>query len=456
MPATLRAPRPESYAENARAILRLGVPLVVGGLSVAGMSLANTLMAGRFSSAALAAVAVGSSYYAMFSNFGTGTMLALSPLVAHAYGAGDSARVGVYARHGGWIALGLAALLVAGLGAARPVFTWIGTDPTIVPDAVAYVHALAAGIPALLGFQALRYVSDGLGRTRPMMVIAVLGLATNVLGNWLLMYGRLGLPALGAVGCGAATAIVQWVMFAAMLAHVVRHRAYRPYGIFAGPVRPEPRRIAEILRLGVPISGSMVAESALFSAAGLMMGTLGATIVAAHQIALHYASFTVMIAVSLASATTIHVGHTLGRGERAAARVAGFTGIGICALAMLASALLLLVARGPIAFLYSPDPAVAGLAAQLLLLVAVFQVSDGLQVGAMGALRGFKDARVPLAITICAYWLVGFPIAFVLGLVRGGGPVYVWSGLIAGLAVSALALNLRYAARSRRTAAAGL
>ena len=456
MPASRRAPPSDRIAAHAGAILRLGAPLIVGGLSVAGMSLANTLMAGRYSSAALAAVAVGSSYYAIFANVGTGTMIALSPLVAHAYGAGDAGRVGEYARHGGWIALGLAALLVAGLGAARAVFTWIGIDPTVIADAVAYVHALATGIPALLGFQALRYVSDGLGRTRPMMVIAVLGLATNVLGNWLLMYGRLGLPALGAAGCGAATAIVQWVMFAAMLAHVRRHRAYRPYAIFTGFGRPAARRIAEILGLGVPIGGSMVAESALFSAAGLMMGTLGATIVAAHQIALNYASFTFMMPVALAGATTIHVGHTLGRGDRAAARLAGFTGIGLCALLMLGSALLLTGARQPIAGLYSRDPAVTGLAAQLLLLVAVFQVSDGLQVGAMGALRGFKDARVPLLITIGAYWLVGFPIAFVLGLVRGGGPAYVWSGLIAGLAVSALALNLRYAARSRRTAAASL
>jgi multidrug resistance protein, MATE family len=456
MHATARAPRPQSLAAHARAILRLGVPLVVGGLSLAGLSLVNTLMAGHYSSAALAAVAVGSSYYTVFMVLGGGVMMALSPLVAHAYGAGETAQVGDYARQGGWIAAGLAVLLLAGLGAARGVFALLGIDRGVVPDAVGYVHALAAGIPALLGFQALRYISDGLGRTRPMMVISVLGLATNVLGNWLLVYGRLGLPALGAAGCGAATAIAQWAMFLAMFAHVRRHGAYRPYRIFAGGARPAPQRIAEILRLGVPMGGSMVAESALFSAAGLMMGTLGATIVAAHQIALNYASFTFMMPWALHSATTIHVGHALGRGDRAGARLAGFAGIGICALLMLASALLLAVARGPIAGLYTRDPAVAALAARLLLLTAAFQVSDGLQVGAMGALRGFKDARVPLAITIGAYWLVGFPIAFVFGLVRGGGPVYVWSGLIAGLAVSALALNLRYAARSRRMAAAGL
>lgn len=456
MPATERAPRPHRLIAHARAIARLGAPLVVGNLSVSGMNLVNTLMAGHYSSAALAAVAVGSSYYVAFMVFGSATLMALSPLVAHAYGAGDTPRVGAYARQGGWLVLGLSLLLLAGLAAARPVYARLGIDPAVVPDAVAYVRALGAGLPALLGFQALRYVSDGLGRTRPMMVIAFLGLAINIACNWLLVYGRFGLPALGATGSGAASAIAQWAMFATMLVYVGRHRAYRPYRIFQGGARPEPRRVGEILRLGLPMGGSQVAESALFSAAGLMMGTLGATIVAAHQIALNYASFTFMMPVAFASATTIHVGHTLGRGDAAAARAAGYAGIALCALLMLGSATLLGVARGSIAGLYSADPAVAVLAARLLLMVAVFQVSDGLQVGAMGALRGFKDTRVPFVITIGAYWLVGFPVAFEFGLVRGGGPVAVWSGLIAGLAVSALALNLRYLGRSRRTVASGL
>ncbi len=455
MPPTV-APRPPSLTAHARAILRLGVPLVIGGLSLAGLSLVNTLMAGHYSSAALAAVAVGSSYYVVFMVLGGGVMMSLSPLVAHAYGAGRTAAVGEYARQGGWIAVGLSVPLLAGLAAAPAAYRLVGIDARVIPGATAYVHAIAPGFPALLGFQALRYVSDGLGRTRPMMMFTALALATNVLGNWLLVYGHLGLPALGAAGCGAATAIAQWAMFLGMYAYTRRHAAYRGYGIFGRWSRPDPGRIAEILRLGVPMGGSMVAESALFSAAGLMMGTLGATIVAAHQIALNYASFTFMIPWALHSATTIHVGHALGRGERVAARTGGYAGIGICALLMLCSALLLALGRGPVARLYTADAEVAALAARLLVLVAVFQVFDGLQVGAMGALRGFKDARVPLLITIGAYWLVGFPIAFVSGLVRGGGPVAVWWGLTAGLMVSAAALNARYWARSRRALAAGL
>jgi MATE family multidrug resistance protein len=287
-----------------------------------------------------------------------------------------------------------------------------------------------------------------------MMVVGLVGLAANIGGNWIFMYGHFGMPALGAIGTGVATALVQWIMFGCMLFHVLRHRVYRPYALFSRRELPDGRRIREILGLGIPIGGSMVAESALFSAAGLMMGTLGETTVAAHQIALNYAAFMFMTPVSMHSATTIHVGHALGRGAGADARRAGFVGIGLCTLLMVGSALVLSVANDAIAAMYTHDVPVRSLAARLLLLAGVFQVSDGLQVGAMGALRGFKDARWPLGITIASYWAVGFPLAFWGGIVQGGGPVSVWWGLIAGLTVSALLLNLRYVAVSRRLAKA--
>jgi len=447
---------PSRLTADARAILRLGLPLIVANLSVTGMSLADTLMAGRLGAAPLASVAIGTSYYVVFLVFGLGVATALSPLVAHAYGAGKDLAVGQYARQGAWIGAGLACLLMLGLALARPVLRAIGIGPEILPDAVGYVWAVTAAIPALMGFQVLRFVSEGLGRTRPIMVISMLGLATNIVGNWLFMYGRLGLPALGAVGTGVATAIVQWVMFATLLLHMRGHPAYRPYGLFGRFEWPSATRCREILALGIPIGGSMVAETALFACAGLMVGSLGATVVAAHQIALNYASFMFTTPLALHSATTIHVGHALGRGDRAAARRGGFAGIGLCAVLMLVSAIVLLFANEAIARLYTRDPAVAALASSLLLLAAIFQVSDGLQVGAMGALRGFKDARAPLLITIGSYWLVGFPIAFVLGVARGGGPTGVWIGLIAGLVVSAIALNLRYAWLSRLLRPAGL
>jgi MATE family multidrug resistance protein len=296
----------------------------------------------------------------------------------------------------------------------------------------------------------LRFVSEGIGRTRPMMYVGALGLVANVFGNWVFMYGRLGAPALGAVGTGVATALAAWVMFAAMLAHAGRHAAYQPYRALVRRARPDLARLGEILALGLPIAGSIVAETGLFSAAGLMIGTLGAALVAAHQIALNYAAFMFMVPLAMHSATTIHVGHALGRGEHGAARRAGFVGIGLCGLLMLLSALVILGCNDAIAGLYTRDSGVRALAARLLLLAAVFQVSDGLQVGAAGALRGFRDARAPLLICVGAYWLLGFPLAFWRGVVLHGGPVAVWQGLIAALAAAAVLLTLRFLQVSSR------
>jgi MATE family multidrug resistance protein len=456
MPAAARAvPSGRPRLDHLRAIARLGGPLIVNNLAVAGMSFADTVMAGRLGARALASVAVGFGWYNLFLMVGLGLLMALSPLVAHAYGAGDSPRVGVYARQAAWLVLLAGLPLVAGLCQARAALTLIGTDPAVVPDAAGYAIAMACGFPAMLGFLALRFVSEGVGQVRPIMYIAVLGLAVNVAGNWVFMYGRLGAPALGAVGTGVASALVAWAMFVAMLAYVRRHRVYRPYAIFARVEPPDPARLREILSLGLPICGSVVSEGALFVAAALLIGTLGAVQVAAHQIALNYASLMFMVPLALHSATTIHVGHLAGAGGLAEARRAGSTGIAACGGLMLVSAGVIVLANGAIARLYAEDAAVRELAAGLLLYAALFQVSDGLQIGAAGALRGFKDAKVPMALNFTAYWLVGFPLAWWLGVGRGLGPAGVWMGLVGGLSACAVALNVRFAIVSRRATRAG-
>jgi len=344
---------------------------------------------------------------------------------------------------------------MAGLHAAAPVLRVIGTDPALVAGASAYARAIGWGLPGLFGFLALRFASEGIGRTRPIMVTAVLGLAAQMFGNWVFMYGHLGAPALGPVGTGVASAITMWTMLAVLYAQLRRARWYAPFELFARLDWPDPGRLKELLALGAAICGSVLAESGLFVATGLMMSTLGGRIVAAHQIALNYAIFMFMAPLAMHSATTIHVGHALGRGAPRAARRAGFVGIGLCAALMTASALVIAVAHDGIAALYTDDPGVLKLASQLLLMAGVFQISDGLQVGAQGALRGYKDARAPMLLSFLAYWLVGFPLAFYFGLKRGLGPIYVWAGLIAGLTVSAAALNLRFVRITRRAIRTG-
>jgi multidrug resistance protein, MATE family len=440
------------WQADAGAISRLAAPLLVNNLAVAGMALADTLMSARLGPLPLASVAVGVAYYNFFLLTGLGVLMALGPTVAPVYGAGGTRAVGEYLRQGVWLALALALVLVAGLWLVRPVLEAIGADPRVIPDAVGYVHAMSVGLPGLLLFFCMRFVSEGLGRTTPIMTTAVFALAVNVVGNWVFMYGKFGAPALGAVGTGVASAVTMWSMAAVMHATLSRGRFYRPYALFAKLEAPNTARLREILALGLPICGSVLSEGALFVAAGLMMASLGAGASAAHQIAISWASLMFMMPLALHSATTIHVGHALGRGERAAARRAGFTGVLLCGALMAVSALFIAIAHAPIAGLYTDDPDVRALASQLLVMAGLFQVSDGLQVGGHGALRGYRDARVPMLLSFAAYWLIGFPLSLVLGHARG--PVYVWVGLIVGLTASAIAVNLRFLVISRRSAPA--
>lgn len=435
---------------DAATIGRLSAPLIVTNLATAGMTTADTIMAGWLGAHELAAVAVGANYVSFFYLLGLGMLMALSPTVAHAYGAGRNEAVGGYVRQALWIAVGISIVVCTGLAFAEQVLLAIGIPAREADLAGRYVLAVAFGMPGIFGFLALRFSSEGLGWTRPIMYTALTALVVNIIGNYLFMYGKFGLPELGAVGCGVATAIADWVVFALMWFYMRRHRVYAPYRPLARFEWPNVSRIREILSLGIPISGSVVAEGGLFAAAGLMVGAFGADVIAAHAIAINYGALMFMIPLSLHSATTIHVGHKLGAGRLEAGRFAGWTGMALCVAVMAVSALILLIARRPIAGLYTGDPAVLVLAVQLLVYVAAFQVADGLQVGAAGALRGFKDAKVPMVFNLISYWLIGFPLAYGLGVSLGYGAAGVWFGLIAGLSFCALFLSLRFVRVGRR------
>jgi MATE family multidrug resistance protein len=437
--------------DDALAVLRLGAPLLANNLSITGMSFADTVMAGQLGAVDLAGLAIGVSYFNLFFFMGFGLLMAVSPSVAHAYGADDSVSVTRYTRQAWWIVMVLTCVLMLGLWQARWVLPAFAIAPEILPVAVGYVHAISFGMPALLGFFALRYASEGLGRTKPIMFIGMVGLALNVFGNWVFIYGKLGMPRLGAVGCGVATALSLWAMFIAMAVHMRLHRAYRRFQFFARFDKPDVATLIELVRVGAPIAGSILAEGGLFVAAALLMGAMGPITTGAHQIALNYAAFMFMVPLAISSATTIHVGHMLGRGDRVRARAVGVVGIFMCAGVMLISALAIVGFNEQIATLYTRDPVVRDLAASLLLVAALFQLSDGVQVGAAGALRGFKDTTIPMAFSIFSYWVVGFTLAYMLGVRAAHGPVYVWFGLTAGLTVCAVLLVSRFLTISRRS-----
>lgn len=434
---------------EALATLTLAGPLIVHNLALVGMALTDTIMAGLLGAPTLAAVAVGANVWAPVFLFALGVLMAQSPTTAHLYGAGKARDIGHYARQMLWLSqvLGWGGFFL--LRHLAPFMRAIHIEPAIIPNATAYLDALAWGLPGLCLYQALRFTSEGIGHTRPMLAIALGALAVNGVLDYILMYGKLGLPALGAAGCGYATAVTQWLMFLALLIYVRRRALYRPLEIFARFEWPQWVAQRELLWLGVPIAVGIFMESSLFAGVGLMMGTLGTDIVAAHQIALNYASFVFMVPMSIALAISVRVGQALGRGDAHGARLAGFAGIGLCLCFEVLSALSMLLLPHYIVEIYTRDGNVARIAASLLYIGAIFQLSDGLQTSAAGALRGYKDTRVPMLITIVAYWLVGFPLAWAFGIPLHLGPQMIWAGFIAGLSVAAILLLARYLRLSR-------
>ncbi|MGH8371154.1 MAG: MATE family efflux transporter [Gammaproteobacteria bacterium] len=450
----IKPPPPSPLQSVARretiALLAIGGPLVIHNLALVGMGLTDTIMSGLLGAHTLAAVAVGANIWAPVFLLSLGVLMAQSPTTAHLYGAGKSREIGHYVRQMAWLSqvLGWGGFLL--LRNMTPFMRAIHIEADIIPNAGAYLDALAWGMPGVCLYQSLRFTSEGIGHTRPMLTIACSGLLINIVLDYVFMYGKLGLPAMGARGCGYATATTQWLMCVALLIYMYRRSLYQPLEIFTRFEWPQWQPQRELIWLGVPIGIGIFMESSLFAGVGLMMGTLGADIVAAHQIAMNYASFVFMVPMSIALAISVRVGQAMGRGDAAAARVAGWTGIALCAAFEVLSALSMLLFPHFIVGVYTRDPGVAHIAIGLLYMGAIFQISDGLQTSAAGALRGYKDTRIPMIITVIAYWCVGFPLAWIFGIPLHLGPQMIWAGFIGGLTVAAVLLVLRFAGFSRK------
>lgn len=446
-----RARRARVWRE-AGACIRLAGPLILAQIAFVGMTVTDTLMAGRLSPADLAAVALGSALWMPLYLFFMGACMAASPIVAHLSGAGRLDRVGPYIHQALYLALILSVVWWLVLRAAGLIVPQLNVSPEIQSLSLAYLYALSWGTPGACAFFIFRFLSEGLGRPRPVLGVALLALAFNAGANYVLMYGAFGAPALGAEGCGWATALTLWLMGLGLGAFVTRHRAYKSVALFRRLEPPHPRTWLETLRVGLPIGASIFMEASLFGAVGLLMAQFGGAAVAAHQIAINFTALTFMVPVGLALATTIRVGHAVGRSDWIGARLSGRTGIVIALLVMIFPALLMSLRPQWIVALYTEAPGVARQAEDFLRLAALFQFWDGLQVAAAGALRGFKDTRVPMLITFFAYWCVGLSLGTWLGFVVLGGPAGLWWGLISGLAVAAALLNLRFYHISRVSA----
>jgi MATE family multidrug resistance protein len=437
--------------DDVRRLLRLAGPIVTIQVGLMLMGVVDTILVGHVSPGDLAAAAVGNLYFFAFVAFGMGTLFALDPVVAQAVGAGDTESVARAIQRGLVLALGLSLVLSLAFLPAAWVLSLLGQPPEIVPRAAAFARVSIPGLFPFLAFIVLRQSLLAMHRTGPVVLAIVLANVVNAFLCWVFVFGKFGCPKLGVVGAGWAATSARWFLAAALLTI-----AWRDLATFVRPRRRGVFTLAPILRmlrLGAPIGVQNQLEFGVFALIALLMGRLGTIPVAAHQIAINIASLTFMVPLGVSGAAAVLVGHAVGAQDPDRARRAAVVALACGVAFMIASATAFLLFPVPLARVYSSDAAVVALAASLIPIAGVFQVFDGLQVVAIGVLRGIGDTRAPMIVNVLGFWLIGFPVSLWLGYARGGGPQGLWWGLVVGLAAVAGFLILRVWIRMRGTLA---
>jgi MATE family multidrug resistance protein len=428
----------------------LAAPLVAGHVSTGLIGFVDSVIAGHHGTATLASVAVGTALFWLPMMIPMGTLMSLPPAVSQLDGGGRRHEIGALFRQGLWLAALLGVLLFGFLTVAVHALAPMGIAAEIRPGAAAFLHGIRWGVPGLTLYLTMRYLSDGLHWTLPTMLLGFGGLLVLVPLGYLLTYGIGGLPELGAGGLGIASAIMMWAQALAFAWYLARSRRFADLGLFARFDRPHGPTLRSLLRTGLPIGVTVTMEGGLFIATALLIGRLGEVPAAAHQIAINISALCFMVPMGLAEATTVRIGHALGRDDDHGVRRAALAGYAIVLATQALSALVLLVGNEFVVGFYTRDAAVATLAASLLLYAAAFQFPDGVQVLSAGALRGLKDTRVPMLLAALAYWGIGMPVGAGLGLGLGWGPGGMWVGLIFGLSMAAVLLCARFWRSSRK------
>lgn len=421
-------------SSETRTLLRLSAPLVAGHAGSQLMSLVDAAMVGRLGKTALAAVGIGNGLFFALTIFGMGCVLGMDPLVAQALGAGEHARARRILREGMRVAFLIGVPVMGGVVLLPYILGPVGVDAETARLTRDFMWARGAGVLPFLLFSATRSYLQATSITRPFVIGMVIANVVNFVGNWLLIF----VVGWGVVGSGLSSAVASLVLLFVTMRALP---AVKPGDLDrqAGDALP-----LRIVQLGLPLGLQMLAEVGIFATVGVMAGRMSATAAASHQVALTLASLTFTVALGFASATTVLVGKAVGRGDTPAARRAGFLGLAVAALWMSVGAAAFLLIPGLLARGITSDTAVVAAAIPLLQIAALFQLSDGTQVVAAGALRGAGDTRTSMWANIIGYYVIALPIAVGLGFGLGWGAPGLWWGLSVGLTIVAAALTLRF------------
>ncbi|AFZ32299.1 MATE efflux family protein [Gloeocapsa sp. PCC 7428] len=439
-----------------REFLKLAVPLASAQVAQAIVGFVDTLMMGQLGAESLAAGGLASTTFQLLLNIASGIVIAVSPLVAIAYGGGHKTQIEQIARQGLWLSLLLGIPMMFLIGHLDAVMVHLGQAKTTVALADGYLNLILWGIFPALGFAMLRSYVSALSQARPVMVIVFLGTLVNVTGNYVLGYGKLGFPRMELAGLGLASGLSFWVMFLILLVYTLKHEQLKHYRFLQGFHRLKPHIIQQLLRTGVPIAVTIALEYGLFAVVTYLMGMLGTEALAAHQIVFQTMLVIFMVPLGMSYAVTARVGQWLGQQHLAGARLAGYIGGSMAFLFMALTAIALLTYRQQVIAMYLDirDPqnaSIIKLALPIIIIAAIAQPLDGVQKTAMGALYGLQDTRVPMLLSVLAFWGVGLPSGYLLGFRFGFGSVGLWIGQSIGVAIAGIIFLGRFHQLTSRT-----
>lgn len=432
------------YLKQSKITFLLAYPVMLSQLGQIMVGVSDSVMVGQLGTAPLAGVSLGNSIFILFLTFGIGISYGITPHVAKADGEKNSVAIIQILKHGFLVNIIIGVLLFLLLYLTSFVFPHINQPAEVIVLAKPYFLVISCSIIPFMIFQAFRQFTEGLSLTRQAMMITISGNILNVILNYIFIFGKLGMPAFGLVGAGIATLISRIFMACAMMAFVYYGQRFKKYWAHFKRRKFDRKLVRNILNIGLPSGMQFIFEVGAFSLAAIMMGWLGASSQAAHQIAINLAAITYMMATGLAAATTIRVGNQVGRRDFKAMREVGFTGFFMSGLFMGLNAIILILGRTFFPSLYIHEAEVIQIATTLISIAAVFQLSDGIQVVGLGALRGMADVKIPTFITLIAYWIIALPVGYILGFVLGWGAKGIWIGLLTGLTVTAVLLVLRF------------
>ena len=434
------------FKNEFKSLLKIGLPIFGSQVSYVFMGTTDTLVAGRASSTDLAALAIGSAFTHPIWLLIAGVTFAITPIMAQLYGAKEYSKIGYKLGEVLWISISLGLLFLIIYPNLYILVNMLQLESEVARIAGDYLKALSIGMFAMTIFTCLRCYSEGLTLTLPIFYIALAGMLINIPLDIIFVYGYFGIPAMGGVGCGYATSIVSVFMTLTLIIYIAKSKNYEITKPFKKLPFPSMSTFIEVFKLGFPIGLGIFIELAMFSGAAMILSPLGTEIVAGHAIAMNIASFFFVISLSVGLAAATRVGNLIGAKRMSDARFASISSVFLCTMIAIINTIIILIFKDQLSSMFSSEEAVVVVASSLLIFAAIFQIPDGAQIGAIGALRGYKDTFAPMVITLIVYWLIAIPIGYFLtyyGIRNPLGAAGMWIAMIGGLSIFAVLIILR-------------